>query len=100
MDENDKYNFSISQCEILEIISDVARFLIHITLVFIFTNLIDNKELKITYDLLKSLVVTSIAVITYNVLFKKIINYNINLGKKKCVINVDDAVDALYVLRK
>ena len=97
----DNINFSISQCDMTDIISETNRFLLHITLMHIFTHMIDKKGDLFGGELIKTLVITTIAVITYNIIFKKLINSKLNIAKNKCMYDKDNDYDAaIYEINK
>jgi ABC-type polysaccharide/polyol phosphate export permease len=79
-------NFSISQCDITDIINETNRFLIHIVLIHIFTHILDKNKPLFGLELIKTLVITAISIITYNILFKKLIDAKLNIAKSKCFI--------------
>lgn len=77
--------FSISKCDILDIIQESHRFVFHIFTVHLLMLLIDNK-LNELFDqkILKTLIATIFAVIIYNLSIKKLIQTKLNNLKKDC----------------
>lgn len=67
-----------------DIIDETHRFLLHITLVHIFTHIIDGKDELFGRDLFRTLVVTALAIISYHVLFKKIVTPKLKKLKIAC----------------
>lgn len=98
MDFFKSINFSLSQCDITDIISETNRFLIHITLIHIFAHILDKEKPLFGLELLQTLVITALAVITYNILFKKLIDSKLNIARSKCQIN-DSDFEATYELK-
>jgi len=84
METINNLNFSISQCEIGNIMEEIQRFLFHITLVHIFSNVVDGKENLFGRDIFKTLIVTSIAILAYHILFKKIAQPKLKKVKLAC----------------
>lgn len=66
-------DFSITKCDLSEIISESNRFLFHIMLIHVITNIIDGKKEVFSSTLLKTLFITALAIICYHILFKKIV---------------------------
>lgn len=83
------FDFSISQCDFTDTIEEIHRFLFHITLVHIISYVIDGKEKLFGKELFKVLTLTALAIIIYNLLFKKIVLPNINKLKSSCKIPFD-----------
>lgn len=73
-----------------DILEEAHRFVLHITLVHIFNYVVDGKDELFGRDLFRMLVVTVIAVISYNVFFKKIITPKLKKAKSACRIPKDD----------
>jgi hypothetical protein len=90
MDIIKNLTFSISQCEMTDILEEAHRFVLHITLVHVFNYVIDGKDELFGRDLFRMLVVTVIAVISYNVFFKKIISPKLKKAKSACKVPSDD----------
>jgi len=73
MDIINNIDFSITNCDISEIMSETNRFLFHIMLVHIVAHIIDGKDVLFGEQIFKTLLITSIAIITYHILFKKLV---------------------------
>ncbi len=73
MDVINNIDFSITNCDVSEIMSETNRFLFHILLVHIITHIIDGKDELFGQQILKTLLITAIAIITYHILFKKLV---------------------------
>lgn len=91
-------NFSITQCEMSEIIEESHRFLLHISLVHVITYIIDGKAVLFGSEIIKTLVVTAIAIIIYNIIFRKAIKSKLKKVNSACYVNVynDMDVEAVY----
>ena len=82
--------FTVTKCDIIETIVEGHRFVIHIFLVALFTNLIDGNVNNIfSKTLLKTLLATILAVILYHILIKRVIEPKLKKLKKIC----DDTKD-------
>jgi hypothetical protein len=94
----DDFNLSVTQCEMSDIIEESHRFLLHISLVHVLTYIIDGKIELFNPDIIKTLVVTAIAIIIYNIVFRKIIKSKLKKVKSACYINIYDDmnVEAVY----
>jgi hypothetical protein len=66
-------DFSVTKCDVSEMISEINRFLFHIVLIHIITHIIDGKDELFGLPLVKTLYVTTIAIIVYHILFKKMV---------------------------
>jgi hypothetical protein len=76
---------NITKCDIIEIISEGHRFLIHVIFVSIFTNLIDGTVSEMfNKTLLKTLLATALSVIVYHILLKRVIEPKLKKLKKIC----------------
>ena len=76
--------FDVSECTIIQIISETNRFLFHISLVTIVTAILDGKTDVFNESFFKTLLVTALAIILYNIIFKKITEPKIKKMKKLC----------------
>lgn len=81
----DDINFSISNCDISDIIIETNRFLFHIFLIHIITHMIDGKDELFGQQLFKTLLITTLAIITYHVLFKKSVEGKLKKIHNMCV---------------
>jgi hypothetical protein len=84
MDILNNIDFSITNCDISDIISESNRFLFHILLVHIITHIIDGKDELFGSQTIKTLFVTAIAILTYHVLFKKLVEPKLKKIKSVC----------------
>jgi dolichol kinase len=73
MDIINNIDFSITHCDISEIMSEANRFLFHIMLVHIIAHIIDGKDVLFGEQIFKTLLITVIAILTYHILFKKLV---------------------------
>lgn len=90
MDIIKNLTFSISQCEMTDILEETHRFVLHITLVHVFNYIIEGKDELFGRDLFRMLVVTVIAVISYNVFFKKLVTPKLKKAKSACRVPKDE----------
>ncbi len=88
-------NFSISQCDMADIIDESHRFLLHITLVHIIGNIIGNKHDLFDMDFFKLLAITALAVFAYHIFFKGLFWTKLKKVKKACELP-DSDVEATY----
>jgi len=65
-------DFTITQCDLVEIIFEIIRFLSHITLLHILNSTIDNKEILFDVSYFKIMLLTAIAIIIYHLTIKKL----------------------------
>jgi len=77
-------DFTIKQCDITEAIMESNRFIFHIALVYIITKLIERDNNIFTDELLKTLLITLLAIIIYNIVFKKLVKPILNTQQNKC----------------
>lgn len=77
-------NFSISNCDLAEIIAELIRFLSHITLLHLINFAIDSKEKLFETNYLKVMLFTALAIIMYHLFLKKFFDFKINKMKKIC----------------
>lgn len=73
MDLINNIDFSITNCDVSEIMSETNRFLFHIMLVHIIAHIIDGKDTLFGEQIFKTLLITSIAILAYHILFKKLV---------------------------
>jgi len=94
----DGFNLSVTQCEMSDIIEESHRFLLHISLVHVLMYVIDGKAELFGPEIIKTLVVTAIAIIIYNIVFRKVIKSKLKKVKSACYINIydDTNVEAIY----
>lgn len=67
-------DFTITKCDLVEIIFEIVRFLSHITLLHILNYLIDAKEELFDINYLKMMLFTAIAITMYHITIKKMLN--------------------------
>ena len=84
MDIINKLDFSISNCDVSDIITETNRFLFHITLIHIITHIVDGNDDLFGPQLFKTLLVTAIAIITYHILFKKLVDAKLKKIQSVC----------------
>lgn len=76
---------NVTKCDIIEIISEGHRYLIHIILVAFVTNLINGTtENMFNTTLLKTLLATALSIIIYHVILKRVIEPKLKKLKKIC----------------
>lgn len=76
--------FTITPCDIAEIIGETNRFLFHISLVHIVSCIIDGNEELFGANVIKTLFVTAIAIILYHILCKKIVEPKLKKIRSVC----------------
>lgn len=86
-------DFSISKCDISEIISESNRFLLHILLIHIITHVIDGKDELFGINTIRTLFVTAIAILTYHILFKKLMDPKLKKIQSICKNHVVSELD-------
>lgn len=79
-------DFSITECDMSEIISESNRYIFHILLVHIITHIIDGKDELLGLQTFKILFVTAVAIITYHIFFKKMTEPKLKKIKHVCKI--------------
>ena len=89
-------DLSVSQCEMSDIIEESHRFLLHIALVHVLTYVVDRKQELFGEEVIKTLVLTAIAIVIYNIVFKKIMKSKLKKVKSACYTNEDSNVEAVY----
>lgn len=67
-------DFSITNCDVSDIISEGNRFMFHVALVHIVTHVIDGKDELFGHQTIKTLFITAIAILSYHILFKKLVD--------------------------
>ena len=80
-------DFSITNCDVSEIMSETNRFLFHILLVHIITHTIDGKDELFGKQIWKTLLITAISIITYHILFKKMVEPKLKKIHNVCNIS-------------
>jgi len=73
MDYIKQLSFKITQCDMSDVITETNRFLFHIILIHIITHIIDGKDDLFGEQIIKTLIVTALAIVVYNIVFKKIV---------------------------
>lgn len=76
--------FSITPCDIADIVSETNRFLFHITLVHVVSCIIDPKEEFLGSQVIKTLFITALAIILYHILCKKIVEPKLKSIRSVC----------------
>lgn len=77
-------DFTITKCDLVEIIFEIIRFLSHITLLHLLNCMIDSKEELFDINYLKIMLFTAIAIILYHISIKKLLNVNSKKMKNIC----------------
>lgn len=80
----DDFDLSITHCDITEMITEISRFLYHITLIHIITHILDKKDELFGQQLFRTLFITAIAVCFYHILFKKFMNTKLKFIQSTC----------------
>lgn len=76
--------FTLTNCDVADIVTEMIRFLTHITLLHLLNCLIDTKETLFEVNYLKLMLFTALAIVIYHLFLKKIYDYKINKMKKIC----------------
>jgi hypothetical protein len=84
MDIITNLDFSITNCDASDIITETNRFLFHIMLIHIITHIIDGKDELFNQQFFKTLLITAIAIITYHILFKKLVDTKLKKIQSVC----------------
>jgi hypothetical protein len=77
-------DFTITKCDLVEIIFEIIRFLSHITLLHILNCTIDDKEELFDLNYLKIMLFTAIAIVIYHTVIKKFFRDNSKKMKIIC----------------
>lgn len=77
-------DFSVTNCDISDMITEINRFLFHILLIHVITYTIDGKDELFGNNVIRTMFITAIAVMTYHVLFKKLINSKLKKIQSTC----------------
>lgn len=85
-------NFSISELEMADIITDGSRFMFHILLVHVVTHILDGEDELFGIKTLKSMFVTAMAILIYYVLFKKMVDAKLNKLRSKYNTSKDNDI--------
>lgn len=83
----DNYSSNTIKCDIIDIIVEGHRFLLHIFLVSVITNLMDGNKDIISVSLLKTLLATLITLIIYHLFIKRILEPKMKKLKNICKKN-------------
>jgi len=84
MDVINNINFALGQCDIVDMIDETQRFLIHMTIVHVLGFLVDGKAISFNREFAKSFFITAISIMLYYVLFKKMILSQLDKKSHKC----------------
>jgi hypothetical protein len=77
-------NFGLSKCDISDIVSEGNRYLFHIFLIHVITHLIEgNVEISVKH-LVRTLLISALAILTYNVFIKKIADEKLKKIRNEC----------------
>lgn len=83
------FDFSMTNCDMSDIVTEVSRFMYHILLVHLITYTLDRKDELFGAQLFKTLFVTALAVMTYHILFKKFMNIKLKNIQSVCKVEKD-----------
>lgn len=86
--------FSITNCDVSDIITELNRYLFHIVLLHIATYALDQKETLFGNNLLKIILATVVAVVIYHVVFKKIVLTKLKEIQFECKKNNNESTSA------
>ena len=77
-------DFTITKCDLVDIISEIIRYLSHITLLHVLNCLIDSKDELFDINYLKIMLFTTIAIITYHIIINKLLSSRRKKMKNIC----------------
>lgn len=77
-------NFVITNCDLTDIITEIIRFLSHITFLHLINAMIDKKETLFEINYIKVMLFTALSVIFYHITVKKLINNKVKKMRKLC----------------
>ena len=91
--------FDITECDINDIRADTIRFLSHIFLLHILTVSIDKKEEFLNKEVLKTMLLTALAIILYHIFLKKLsipikkLKNACNISKEKLIPEISEYIN-------
>lgn len=88
----DKIDFSITNCDISEIMSETNRFLFHIMLIHVISHIIDRKDVLFGEQIFKTLMITTIAILAYHILFKKLVEPKLKKIQNVCSATINTSI--------
>lgn len=77
-------NFSVTNCDLAEMVTELIRFLSHITLLHLINATIDSKEILFGVDYLKIMLFTALAIVIFNIFIRKILDPKFKKMKSIC----------------
>lgn len=77
--------FNISQCTIAQLIGEASRFMIHVFLLHVITNIVEHKTDIISESLFRTLITTLLAIAVYHLFIRKLIEPVIEKMKSVCL---------------
>lgn len=77
-------DFTVTKCDLVDMIGEIIRYLSHITLLHLLSCLIDNKEKLFETTYLKIMLFTALAIIFYHILLKKLFQQKVKKMKTFC----------------
>lgn len=80
----DDFDFTVTNCDVADVITEINRFLFHIFLMHILTYTIDGKDELFGNQLFKTMFITALAVLAYHVIFKKLVNSKLKNLQSTC----------------
>ncbi len=89
MEIRNNIDFSITNCDMSDMITEINRFLFHILLIHVITYTLDGKDDLFGNNIVKTMFVTAIAVMAYHILFKKLINAKLKKIQSICKKDTD-----------
>lgn len=76
--------FYLDKCDVVDIIGDSQRYLIHISLIHILSCIMDGREEFISERFLKTLLASALAVALYHIFIKKIMEPKLKKLRNIC----------------
>lgn len=89
--------FYISQCSIAQLIGESSRFMIHVFLLHVITNIVEHKTEILGKSLFQTLVITLIAIAIYHLFIRKLLEPVIEKMKMVCINSPEHIEDEKHV---
>ncbi len=77
-------DFTITKCDLVDIISEIIRYLSHITLLHVLNCFIDSKDELFDINYLKIMLFTTIAIVMYHIIINKLLSSRRKKMKNIC----------------
>ncbi len=77
-------DFSITNCDVADMITETSRFMFHIYLIHVVTCIIDGTDDILGNQVFKLMFITAMSVVIYHILFKKLMNVQLKPIQSIC----------------